>query len=373
MYSRLIACTYLGPIHQSVTSSRRLANDFSKRDVMKMIVPHIDRFVKYGSRCPYRYILSLGWSSFLHYILNTFCRTAVQKFYYNLAVISVQPLQAQTVVDGRVILFNPGVISQLAVIPIEGIPYYSELEIRSQGFDFEATSAALCSSPLDRLTHFNISFLPEDLRVLHWFITRIFIPRSFAWDTVTPIDVWVLHNAFYGQPLSLPHLLFSALLDVGASFYPGSLPFAPQLTLLMHTAGIDLSDNILKHVVYHLNPQHTLCRVHCAAAPVNPPPVVGGKKNKSPVSSPFSDLIVVTMATDAMFMSSSVNLMVLSKLWKTKQATTLQSRLSVLELVVSWNEQKSNSVFSLKKRLSRLLANLKNVWTGASMKSTTLN
>ncbi|CAN0830976.1 hypothetical protein LINGRAPRIM_LOCUS3437 [Linum grandiflorum] len=276
MSSRLIACPYLGPIHQGATSNRRLANDFSKRDIMKMIVPHIDRFVKYGSLCPYRYILSLGWSSFLH----TFCRTAVQKFYCNLAVISVQHLQAQTVVDGRVILFNPGVTNQLVVIPIEGIPYCSELEIHSQGFDFEVAGAALCSSPPDRLTHFNISFLLEDLRVLHWFVTWIFLPRSFAWDTVTPIDVWVLHNAFYGQPLSLPHLLFTALLDVGASFYPGSLPFAPQLTLLMHTVGIDLSDNILKHAVYHLNPQHILRRVHCAAAPVKPPPAAGGEEEQ---------------------------------------------------------------------------------------------
>ncbi|CAN0912541.1 hypothetical protein LINGRAHAP2_LOCUS27413, partial [Linum grandiflorum] len=66
MSSRLISCPYLGPIHQGTTSSRRLANDFSKRDIMKMIVPHIDRFAKYGSLCPYRYILRLGWSSFLH-------------------------------------------------------------------------------------------------------------------------------------------------------------------------------------------------------------------------------------------------------------------------------------------------------------------
>ncbi|CAN0917645.1 hypothetical protein LINGRAHAP2_LOCUS30430 [Linum grandiflorum] len=265
---------------------------------MKMIVPHIHRFIKYGSHCPYRYILSLGWRSFLHYIPDTFCRTAVQKFFCNLYVIFVQRLHAQTVVDGSVILFNPGVISQLAVIPIEGIPYCFELGIRSQGFDFKAAGAALCCSPPDRLTHFNISFLPEDFCVLHWFVTRIFLPRSFAWDIVTPTDVWVLHNAFYGQPLSLPHLLFSALLDVGASFYPGSLPFSPQLILLMHTAGIDLSNKILKHAVYQLNPQHILRRVYCAA---------------TPVSSTFSDLVVITMVTAVMLMSSSVNSIALSK------------------------------------------------------------
>ncbi|CAN0913138.1 hypothetical protein LINGRAHAP2_LOCUS27743 [Linum grandiflorum] len=179
--------------------------------------------------------------------------------------------------DGRVILLNPEVLSQLVVVPLTGLPYCLEAEIRAQGFNLEAAGTHLCSTPPDRLTHFHISFLHENLRVLHWVITRIFLPRSFGWDTVTPLDVWVLHNAFYGQPLSLPHLLMPHLLEVGVSVFPGLLPFAPQLTLLMHSAGIDLSDNILKHPTYILHPQHILRRIQSAAAPSKPLPDEGGE------------------------------------------------------------------------------------------------
>ncbi|CAN0920119.1 hypothetical protein LINGRAHAP2_LOCUS31849 [Linum grandiflorum] len=279
MTSRLIACPYMGPVHQSTTSNRRFASDFGQRDVLKMLVPHLDRFLKYGSLCPFRYIHSLGWSSFLNYIPETFCRIAVQKFYCNLAVISTTPLQAQTVVDDRVILINPEVISQLTVVPIAGFPYHSELEIRAQGFNLEAAGVGLCHTAPDRGTFFHISFLPNDLRVLHWFISRMFLPRSFALDIVSPLDIWVMHNGFYGQPLSLPHLQLSHFLDLGASFYPGRLPLAPQLTLLMHSAGIDLSDNILKHPIYHIHPQHILRRFRPPVLLKNRPQPQGEKKS----------------------------------------------------------------------------------------------
>ncbi|CAN0875958.1 hypothetical protein LINGRAHAP2_LOCUS11017, partial [Linum grandiflorum] len=259
--SRLISSPFLGPVHQSTTSASRFATDFGNRDVLKMLVPHLDRFLKYGYLCPFRYIHSLGWTSFLNYVPHIYCQTAVQKFYYNLAVISNTPLQAQTIVDGRVILVNPEVLSQLTVVPIGGLPYLSDLDIRAQGFNLEAAGVALCHTAPDCPTQFHISFLSHDLRVLNWFITRIFLPRSFALDTVTSMDVWVMHNVFHGQPLSLPHLQFSLLLDVGASCYPGRLPLAPQLTLLMHSTGIDLSDNILKHAIYHIHPQHIIRRV----------------------------------------------------------------------------------------------------------------
>ncbi|CAN0837050.1 hypothetical protein LINGRAHAP2_LOCUS1679 [Linum grandiflorum] len=131
MTSRLITSPFLGHVHQNTTSTSRFVADFWNRDVIKMIVPHLDRFLKYGSLCPFRYIHSLGWSSFLNDILQTYCRTAVQKFYCNPAVISTTLLQGQTIVDGRVILVNPKVLSQLTVVPIGGLPYLSDLGIRA--------------------------------------------------------------------------------------------------------------------------------------------------------------------------------------------------------------------------------------------------
>ncbi|CAN0904317.1 hypothetical protein LINGRAHAP2_LOCUS23019 [Linum grandiflorum] len=111
----------------------------------------------------------------------------------------------------------------------------------------------------------------------HWFISKIFLPMSFSWDRVLPMDVWVLHNAYFGQALSLPHLLRPLLIDASSSFFTGLLPLAPHITKLLATVGVNLSDNILHHPVFHLRTQHILRRVLSQVAPLKPEPAVEGE------------------------------------------------------------------------------------------------
>ncbi|CAN0884847.1 hypothetical protein LINGRAHAP2_LOCUS14961 [Linum grandiflorum] len=154
MTSKLMNTPYMGPVHHNTTFSRRFAKDFGAREVMKMLVPKLDRFSKYGMICPFRFLQNLGRSSFLYHIPETFSRTVVQKFFCNLSVVSIHPLQAHFTIDGRMILLNPEVLSQLVVVPLDGLPYCSEIEIHTQGFNIEVAGANLCASPPNRLTHF---------------------------------------------------------------------------------------------------------------------------------------------------------------------------------------------------------------------------
>ncbi|CAN0859830.1 hypothetical protein LINGRAHAP2_LOCUS7773 [Linum grandiflorum] len=285
MSSRHIVAPYVGPMHRNNNMALRFSEDFQHREAMKILKPQISGFDRYGYVSPRKFIHNLGWGPFLSYHPEQYCRSAVQKFFCNLEVISSSPFQAQTVIDGRSVLLTHEILSEILIVPINGVAFATESEVRAHGFNFEEAGRALCLTAPDQSINFLALHLPEDLRVFHWFISRIFLPRSFSWDRVLPMDVWVLHNAYFGQPLSLPHLLMPLLIDASSSFFTGLLPLAPHITKFLATVGVNLSDNILHHPVFHLRPQHILRRVLSQAAPLKPEPAVEGE-----ISS-FLDLI----------------------------------------------------------------------------------
>ncbi|CAN0880707.1 hypothetical protein LINGRAHAP2_LOCUS13807 [Linum grandiflorum] len=285
MSSRHIVAPYVGPMHRNNNMALRFSEDFQYREAMKLFKPQISGFDRYGFVSPHRFIHNLGWGPFLMYHPDQYCPSAMQKFFCNLEVTCPSPFQAQTVIDGRTVLLTHEILSETLVVPIGGVLFSTETEVRAHGFNFEEAGRALCLTPPDQPTNFLALHLPEDLRVFHWFISMIFLPRSFSWDTVLPMDVWVLHNAYFGQALSLAHLLMPLLIDASSSFFTGLLPHAPHITKLLHSVGVNLSDNVLHHPVYLLRPQHILWRVLSQAAPLKPEPAVEGE-----ISS-FLDLI----------------------------------------------------------------------------------
>ncbi|CAN0908273.1 hypothetical protein LINGRAHAP2_LOCUS25198 [Linum grandiflorum] len=273
-------------MHRNNNMALRFSEDFQHRDAMKVLQPKLSGFDRYGYVSPKRFIHNLGWGPFLIYRLEQFCHSAVQKFFCNRQVTSSHPFQAESVIDERSVIINHAILSETILVPIGGVLFTTESEIRAHGFNFEEARRALCLTPPDQPTNFLALPLLEDLCVFHWFISRIFLPRSLAWDRVLPLDVWVLHNAFYGQALSLPHLLMPLLVEASSSFFIGLLPLAPHITKLLATVGVNLSDNILHHPVYHLRPQHILRQVLSQTAPQKSEPAAEGE-----ISS-FLDLLI---------------------------------------------------------------------------------
>ncbi|CAN1760124.1 hypothetical protein LINPERHAP1_LOCUS7412 [Linum perenne] len=120
------------------------------------------------------------------------------------------------------------------------------------------------------LLRVHVLFLPGVLRVLHWYITRIYLPRSYDKDILFPLDVWILSNALRRVQLSLPRLIFHYILEAVSLPFQGGLPFAPLLTAILERVGVNLRDHVLHAPSHSLKAQHVLRLLHCGRAPFQP-------------------------------------------------------------------------------------------------------
>ncbi|CAL1381916.1 unnamed protein product [Linum trigynum] len=87
-----------------------------------------------------------------------------------------------------------------------------------------------------------ISWLPPRLRIFHYFLTRVILPRTFNLERVLPMDLWITSCATAGHKLDITQIMFGAFLPVGDEHYQGLLPFGSIITRLLIKLGIDLSD-----------------------------------------------------------------------------------------------------------------------------------
>ncbi|CAI0540290.1 unnamed protein product, partial [Linum tenue] len=99
------------------------------------------------------------------------------------------------------------------------------------------------SPPWYMVTNRSFDSLDDSLKLLHYYITRVYFPRADRLDVVLPLDCWVMSHAISDMLLSYPHLLFGAIVDAAANDSPGvGLPFAGLITLLLHHLGVPLAD-----------------------------------------------------------------------------------------------------------------------------------
>ncbi|CAL1409875.1 unnamed protein product [Linum trigynum] len=92
-------------------------------------------------------------------------------------------------------------------------------------------------------TNRSFDSLDDSLKLLHYYITGVYFPRADRLDVVLPLDCWVMSHAIYDMPLSYPHLLFGAIMDVAANDSPSvGIPFAALITLLLQRLGVPLAD-----------------------------------------------------------------------------------------------------------------------------------
>ncbi|CAL1378652.1 unnamed protein product [Linum trigynum] len=104
--------------------------------------------------------------------------------------------------------------------------------------------------------------LPDELKVLHFYITRLFLPRTVNQSIVTPLNLWIQSNAVSNRKLSLPHLMFHHIITYSDTNNAGYLPYGPQITSYLRCLGVDLDDKVhLVNVLDTLRAQHVLRRI----------------------------------------------------------------------------------------------------------------
>ncbi|CAL1379519.1 unnamed protein product [Linum trigynum] len=91
-----------------------------------------------------------------------------------------------------------------------------------------------------------ISSLKKFPRVLHYFITHVFLPGSHSFDIVTRLDLWVLVDALAERRLDYSHLVFGCMVRASSEEYIGCLLFGGYISLLMASLHIPLKGFVLE-------------------------------------------------------------------------------------------------------------------------------
>ncbi|CAL1381851.1 unnamed protein product [Linum trigynum] len=184
-----------------------------------------------------------------------------------------------TIVYDYEIKVTPEMLASVLEIPHSGIRAGTDSEFQHFGFQFDHALASLTrdigrwfASPLAA------GRLPDDLKVLFFFLTRWFLPRDLAsTDFIHSPELWVLFNARAGRRISYASLMFQHMIKFGSEYYSGPLPFGPQITRLLYRLGIDLRDKVIVcDVLDDLHPQHVLERVDALVGPRKPVTGSGG-------------------------------------------------------------------------------------------------
>ncbi|CAN0877831.1 Retrovirus-related Pol polyprotein from transposon RE1 [Linum grandiflorum] len=129
-----------------------------------------------------------------------------------------------TYVNGHHILVSPRLLAQVLHLPTEGFSVYSVEDFKILKFDPVDTIRTWTKAVHQPI----VAALPPHLQVLHYFITRIFLPRSEQRHMVTAMDSWIMNSAERGRKLDFSTFMFSAIATHGNHKVTGALPFAPE-------------------------------------------------------------------------------------------------------------------------------------------------
>ncbi|CAI0377620.1 unnamed protein product [Linum tenue] len=210
-------------------------------------------------------IAGLGWESLTEDQRFLHCPEAVRLFYVNIRRDrGPEPNSFTTMVYDHEITVTPALLASVLSLPHSGIHASYESDFVAHGFDFCAAHDHLTRDigkafPNRR----SAGRLPDDLKVLHFFITRCFLPREVdSAGLLHSDDLWILSNARAHQPISFASLMFAHILKFGGGGYNGALPFGPLITRYLHRLGIDLRDKVAVCNVHdNLRPNHVLVRL----------------------------------------------------------------------------------------------------------------
>ncbi|CAN0917744.1 hypothetical protein LINGRAHAP2_LOCUS30486 [Linum grandiflorum] len=227
------------------------------------------------------YLRGLGWETTIVNLPTEFSPLATKLFYSNMRSSKIYPNTYTTIIMDDHIRFSVQVLSCLLDIPIIGQVINEEADMWRIGFDGLSAFLELCPGfPLGFLPSKLLArFLPSPLRLLHYFITRIILPRSFCLDELLPVDVFILWHASNLKPLSLPHLLMIHLYSAAKDGYPGDLPCAPLITRFLFNMGIDFYGLEMTYPEFITTPADVFTAIDLS--PPNSPDVSSGGEEES--------------------------------------------------------------------------------------------
>ncbi|CAI0403927.1 unnamed protein product [Linum tenue] len=222
----------------------------------------------------------LGWGSLVENMRFSYCPEAVRLFYVN---IQKGPGTIPTFFTIMVFNFEVKVTPELLAtgldLPHAGLHVGTDSEFGALGFDLQG---ALQSVTRDIGQFFPSRLaagrLPDDLKVLHFFLTRSFLPRDLSsTDILNTSDLWVLSHARAGTAINYASLMFHHMIRFGMEYFDGPLPFGPQITRLLSFLRIDLHDKLHQcNVLDDIRPQHVLAKLDALVGPRKPLTGSGG-------------------------------------------------------------------------------------------------
>ncbi|CAL1395307.1 unnamed protein product [Linum trigynum] len=174
-------------------------------------------------------------------------------FFNNLFILLVQELsntssqissrRFTTLVYGHLLTIPVEALNGILGFPSQGLglahPYEFwkhefKIEVEYNNFSTESTGGSDVPIP--------VSWLPPRLRIFHYFLTHVFLPRSFNQDCVLPMNLWIIASATARRKLDFASIMFGQFLPVGNGSYKGLLPFGSIITRLLINLGVDLSE-----------------------------------------------------------------------------------------------------------------------------------
>ncbi|CAL1354121.1 unnamed protein product [Linum trigynum] len=195
---------------------------------------------------------------------------------------SPTPSSFTTVVYHHEILITPSLLAETLGLPCQGPSGATNDDFAEIRFDYES---ALESLTFNIGCHFSNMLsarrLADLFKVMHFFITRILLPRSLSSaELAHPSNVWIMANARDRILLNFSSLMFAHMIEYGDENYYGPLPFGRQITRLLYTLGIDLLDKVIVcDVRDDLRAQHILARVDASVGRRNPVIRSGGEQS----------------------------------------------------------------------------------------------
>ncbi|CAN1216691.1 hypothetical protein LINPERPRIM_LOCUS731 [Linum perenne] len=228
-------------------------------------------FSKYGFNTT-SLIANLGWSSLLMRCSSKYYPDAVYQFYVNLQVEgSLNNGKFSTYVDGHIIYVTPALLASVLDLPHLGASVFQEDDFHLLNFKPSSALSTWTGETYSSYAVTTSSKLPEHLRLLHYFITHVFLPRSLGQYLVTPLDTWLLHCVVSNIPVDYSTLMFSIMTKFGNHLYEGELPFGSMISSFLERLGITLRMHFSEaFVVDNLRPQHVLRQINWSGCkPVN--------------------------------------------------------------------------------------------------------
>ncbi|CAL1371235.1 unnamed protein product [Linum trigynum] len=202
------AAIFNGKCFGSAEDYSRYLLKFQDRELCPSVALDPSHFNRYDMNIP-ALINSLGWTDIIHNQHYGFRPEAVRMFYANMKpCYNTVPPSFTTIVFNYLITVNVELLSLLLGIPINGFEVMDAQDFQSVGFD-EVAAFRRYTQDTGRYYPNMLSSgrLPNDLKVLHFYITRVFLPRSYGHSIIHPTDLWILASARENRAISYPHLM----------------------------------------------------------------------------------------------------------------------------------------------------------------------